>query len=60
MAIGKLGLTISDINLHSENHVIATPPGENALIKRLDEFLSSQQAEIKNLLQRQQEQQARK
>jgi polar amino acid transport system substrate-binding protein len=46
-------------NMHSAKHVIATPPGENALIKRLDEFLSARRGEIKNLLQ-QQEEQARK
>jgi polar amino acid transport system substrate-binding protein len=49
----KLGLKITDIELHSENRVFATAPGENALIKRLDEFLSAQRAEIKNLLREQ-------
>ncbi|HEY0426704.1 MAG TPA: transporter substrate-binding domain-containing protein [Pyrinomonadaceae bacterium] len=50
----KLGLTLTDIELHSENRVMATAPGENALIKKLDEFLSAQRAGIKNLLQQQQ------
>ena len=37
--------------LDSVKHVIAVPPGENALVKRLDEFLSTKRSEIKNLLQ---------
>jgi polar amino acid transport system substrate-binding protein len=34
-------------------HVIAVPPGENALVKRLDEFLYKKRFEIPNLLQQQ-------
>jgi len=37
--------------LDSVKHVIAVPPGENALVKRLDEFLFTKRSEIKNLLQ---------
>ena len=47
----RLGLTRTDVELHSEKHVLATPPGENALIKRLDEFLSRQRGQVKGLLQ---------
>jgi polar amino acid transport system substrate-binding protein len=51
----KLGLTVTSVELHAENRIMATPPGENALIKKLDEFLSAQRPEIKKLLQQQQE-----
>jgi len=34
-----------------QKHVIAVPPGENALVKRLDEFLFTKRSEISNLLQ---------
>jgi polar amino acid transport system substrate-binding protein len=51
--IEQLGLTSTDEELESFKHVIAVPPGENALIKRLDEFLQSKRFEIKNLLQQQ-------
>lgn len=33
-----------------KDQVIATPPGENQLIKRLDEFLSENRPEIENLI----------
>jgi len=35
---------------YTEKQVMATPPGENAFIKRLDEFLSGHRAEVENLL----------
>jgi len=50
--IEELGFTPTEIDLYKEQNVMATPPGENALIKRLDEFLSEQKPEIKNLLQK--------
>lgn len=47
----QMGLNKTGFELRTENHVMATPPGENALIKRLDDFLYAQSAEIKGLLQ---------
>src|SRR3954465_6771970 len=35
----QIGLTVTEIELLTEKHVWATPPGENGFIKRLDEFL---------------------
>ena len=51
--IEQLGLASSNENLDSFKHVLAVPPGENALLKRLDEFLHTKRFEIKNLLQQQ-------
>jgi polar amino acid transport system substrate-binding protein len=42
----KVGLSMR----YFEQHVLVTPPGENAWIKRLDEFLSSRQEAIRALL----------
>ena len=53
--IEQLGLTSTNEELESVKHVIAVPPGENALIKRLDEFLQGKRYDIKNLLQQQAE-----
>ncbi|MFL6375651.1 MAG: transporter substrate-binding domain-containing protein [Pyrinomonadaceae bacterium] len=39
---------------YSQDQVIATPPGENQLIKRLDEFLSTNRPDIEVLLAQQQ------
>jgi polar amino acid transport system substrate-binding protein len=47
----RLGLTRTGVELHTEKHVMATPPGENATIKRLDEFLYRERAHIRGLLQ---------
>jgi ABC-type amino acid transport substrate-binding protein len=47
----RLGLARTDVELHTEKHVWATPPGENALIKRLDEFLSRERSQVRGLLQ---------
>lgn len=54
----KLGFSLTDIELNKEQHVMATPPGENGWIKRLDEFLSSQRPQIKNLLQQEESKQS--
>lgn len=50
--IEQLGFRASKFTLQQRGHVIATPPGENGWIKRLEEFLFSRQAEIKPLLER--------
>jgi polar amino acid transport system substrate-binding protein len=47
----QMGLTPTEIDLHTEKHVWAAPPGENGFIKRLDEFLYRHSSEIKGLLQ---------
>jgi polar amino acid transport system substrate-binding protein len=47
----QMGLTRTEIDLHREKHVMATPPGENGFIKRLDDFLSRKRSEVKALLQ---------
>ena len=49
----QMGLTRTEIELRAEKHVMATPPGENGFIKRLDEFLDRRRGDIKGLLQRQ-------
>ncbi|HEY0458443.1 MAG TPA: transporter substrate-binding domain-containing protein [Pyrinomonadaceae bacterium] len=57
----KLGLVVTKIELNKESHIMAAPPGENALIKRLDEFLSSRKTQVKSLLQQNaEEEKARK
>jgi len=48
----QMGLSSTSEELDSVKHVFAVPPGENALVKRLDEFLFTKRFEIKNLLQR--------
>jgi len=47
----RLGFTATPVELYSEKHVMATPPGENGWIKRLDDFLAGQRGQIKTLLQ---------
>src|SRR5215203_348812 len=47
-----LALTPSGSKLHTDRHVIATPPGENQLVKRLDEFFSARKEQIQPMLQR--------
>lgn len=49
----QMSLKSMDEELGSLKHVIAVPPGENAFVKRLDEFLYKKRFEIKNLLQQQ-------
>lgn len=46
----QLGLVATTFKLTSENHVMATPPGENGLIKRLDEFLYKERTQVAGLL----------
>jgi polar amino acid transport system substrate-binding protein len=47
----QLNVSQSHMKLDSMKHVIAVPPGENALIKRLDEFLYSKRDNLLGLLQ---------
>lgn len=47
-----MGMTATGVELSKEKHVVAVPPGENALIKRLDEYLASRRDEIRSLLQK--------
>lgn len=47
----QLGLTRTGVELHTEKHVMAIPPGENGFLKRLEEFLSQQRSQVKGLLQ---------
>jgi polar amino acid transport system substrate-binding protein len=49
----QMSFTVTNEELDSLQHVIAVPPGENALVKRLDEFLYKKRFEMKNLLQQQ-------
>jgi polar amino acid transport system substrate-binding protein len=49
----QMSLKTTGEELDSLKHVIAVPAGENALVKRLDEFLYKKRSEIKNLLQKQ-------
>ena len=49
----QMNLKSMNEELETMKHVVAVPPGENALIKRLDEFLYKKRFEVKNLLQQQ-------
>lgn len=49
----RLGLVPSEIEIHEEKRVMATPPGENAWLMRLEEFLHSRQSHARALLERQ-------
>lgn len=49
----QLGLVLTDTELHTERHVMAIAPGENALLKRLEDFLFAQRSQVKTLLQQQ-------
>jgi polar amino acid transport system substrate-binding protein len=51
----KMGLSPTGTNLHADRHVIAVPPGENQLVKRLEEFLSTRREQLPGLLQKQPE-----
>ena len=53
--LARLGLTASGNNLHTDKHVIAVPPGENQMVKRLEEFLTKQHDNIPTILQQQPE-----
>jgi polar amino acid transport system substrate-binding protein len=49
--IWQLGLKPTKFELLTIKHVVAAPPGENAWLKRLQEFLSSQSSQLPSLLQ---------
>lgn len=51
----QMGFFATKFELYSENHVWATPPGENGWIKRLDEFLSPERAEVASLLKQEEQ-----
>lgn len=53
----QLGLIATGFKLFSEKHVMATPPGENGWIKRLDEFLYKEREQVASLLKQEEEQQ---
>jgi polar amino acid transport system substrate-binding protein len=46
----ELGLRPTSIELETEEHVIAFPPGENAWGRALDEFLQRQRGQVETLL----------
>jgi polar amino acid transport system substrate-binding protein len=48
-----MGMRSTDIKLQTDNHVMATPPGENQLIKRLEEFLAEKHDSLPDVLRRQ-------
>lgn len=51
----QLGLIATGTKLFSEKHVMATPPGENGWIKRLDEFLYTERTQVASLLKQEEE-----
>ena len=51
-----LNLANTDIELDRVKHVMATPPGENGFIKRLDEFLHQKRSSLASLLQQEAQQ----
>lgn len=46
----KSGFTLTSIELHREEHVMAAPPGENAFLMQLENFLHRNRASVKTLL----------
>jgi polar amino acid transport system substrate-binding protein len=48
----QLGFTITPVELYREKHAMATPPGENGWIKRLDDYLDTRRVGMRDLLQR--------
>lgn len=44
------GFTPTEFKLHTEKHIFATPPGENAFLVRLEEFLKRKRGAIKPML----------
>jgi polar amino acid transport system substrate-binding protein len=50
--IEQLGLVATGIELLTEKHVMAAPPGENGWIKQIDDFLHARRDNVKQLLQR--------
>jgi polar amino acid transport system substrate-binding protein len=53
--LDKLQLSPTGNDFHTDRHIVATPPGENQFVKRLDEFFSAQREAIPALLQQQPE-----
>jgi polar amino acid transport system substrate-binding protein len=53
--LDKLGLIRGGKTLHTDSHIVATPPGENNMVMLLDQFLSSKGGEIALMLQQQPE-----
>jgi polar amino acid transport system substrate-binding protein len=47
-----LGFTPTNENFQTRKHVWGVPPGENAWLKRIEEFFDGQRSEIKGLLQK--------
>lgn len=45
------GFVVTDFTLHTEQHVMATPPGENGWLVRLERFLFGKDPSIKDALQ---------
>ena len=52
-----LGMMLTDIELRTEQHVMAVPPGENGWLKRLEDFLHQRRSQIRGLLQQEEAQQ---
>jgi polar amino acid transport system substrate-binding protein len=50
--LDRRGFTRTQFTLSEKKHVIAAPPGENAWLKRLQEYLEQQKPKIKALLAR--------
>jgi polar amino acid transport system substrate-binding protein len=50
-----MGLRGTDLKLRTDNHIIATPPGENQLISRLERFLAERRDQIPEILRNQPE-----
>jgi polar amino acid transport system substrate-binding protein len=48
--IRQMGLVPAGLDLHSDRHVIAVAPGENQLVKRLEEFLNARHDQIAVIL----------
>lgn len=45
------GFVVTDIELHTEKHVMIVPPGENGWLARLEQFLRQQRTQVKGMLQ---------
>ncbi|MBA3438797.1 MAG: transporter substrate-binding domain-containing protein [Pyrinomonadaceae bacterium] len=47
------GFAVTDMELHTEKHVMIVPPGENGWLARLEQFLHEQRTQVKGMLQQQ-------
>lgn len=47
-----VGIVKSYVELNSESHTIAVPPGEHALVFQLEKFLKDHEGEIKEIINR--------